>query len=144
MNEQQFHEALGKAVALSNERRKDMLTGALEGGSNYWYQIGDQAGKVIDKYLRKHDGFADTMWRALKDYGKTLPIHDREPSQDEESGKMIHKILGHISLQSIMEGEVLMAQHQPQHYADILKEHDDAETADVWFQYCVLKDVIYG
>lgn len=38
----------------------------------------------------------------------------------------------------------LMAEHSPRHFADLISESDDAITHDVFMQYVILGDVIYG
>lgn len=125
---------------LSNERRLDMLTGAMEGGSNYWYFFGEDAESVLETYIydlasrRKGQPFVDLIWEAIR-AGASIPIRDTEDPKT---------ILGRISMQSIEEGERLMAEQEPSHLGDILSESDDATTADVWFQYAVLKELVYG
>lgn len=125
---------------LSDDRRVDMLTGAMEGGSNYWYFLGEDAESVLEKYIfdlanvRKQRPFVDLIWEAIR-AGASIPIRDAE---DQET------VLGHISMESIEEGERLMYEQQASHFGDILSECDDANTADVWLQYVVLKDLVYG
>lgn len=44
----------------------------------------------------------------------------------------------------LLEGLAVMKQNYPRHFNDALTENDDAITADVFLQCCVLKEVIYG
>lgn len=118
-------------MSFTNERRLDLLVGALEGGSNYWYYI-DDAKNIINESTG--ETFCDKMFNAIL-AGKTIEIQDIENENDK---------LGEINLASISKGEKLMLEYQPKHYADIVSENDDAITADVWFQYCVLGELIYG
>lgn len=120
---------------LTDERRQDMLVGALEGGSNYWYLFHEVACEKIET-VSASDGdktFVDRLWAALQ-AGFDIPVHDVE---EEEQ-------IGSISMTRIIEGEKLMREKHPHHWADILKEQDDASTADVWFQMVVLKELVYG
>lgn len=121
---------------ISNERRLDMLTGALEGGSNYWYEIKEDACNIIDSVQPpdKNTPFVDRMFAALL-AGKSIQVHDVE---DEDN------LLGEISLATMTEREYTMLEKQPKHFADILSENDDACTADVWFQFVVMNEVVYG
>lgn len=125
-------------IEITDQRREDMIVGAIEGGSNYWYWLGDDATNIIDEYCKNPIGrdhpLVIGMWKAIQD-GKSIPIRDLE---DENT------VLGSISLQSIKEGEQLMADQQPKHLMDIVNEMDDANTADIWFQFCVLKELTYG
>lgn len=41
-------------------------------------------------------------------------------------------------------GLILMAQKSPRHWGDFLAEDDDAITADIFLQYALLGDVVYG
>lgn len=124
-----------QAVTLTDERRLDMLTGALEGGSNYWYEIKETADAIIRECTPEMKGqpFVDRMFMCIKQ-GRAIQVHDCE--NDE--------LLGEITLQSIEEGERLMQEKHPEHWANIINENDDAETADVWFQMVVLKELVYG
>lgn len=121
-------------IKVSDGRREDMLVGALEGGSNFWYWIGEEAGKVVAKYQGDDEPFSTAMWKAIK-AGETIEVHDCENMEEK---------LGEINLKSIDEGEDLMFEKSQKHFIDIINEEDDAETADVWFQYCVLKSLVYG
>lgn len=114
-------------MKFNNETRKNLLIGALEGGSNYWYWIPDRAVDVMNLYKEFDDTFADKMYRALEK-GRSLEVEDIE-SKD---------LLGSISLESMEKAEELMLERHPHHFADIITETDDSTTADVWFQLCVM------
>lgn len=118
-----------------NELRFDLFVTALEGGSNYWYYLSDES---IDK-INNHtypDGFLFTekMWKYILD-GNSIDINDIE-SPDE--------LLGSISLESIQKGEETMFQNSLWHYTNAKEESWDADTADVWFQYAVMNDIVFG
>lgn len=119
---------------ITNERRQDMLIGAIEGGSNYWYYIDEANSEKALSYGRIDDAFVEAMWKAIL-AGETIVINDVEDFREK---------LGEINMESIEKGEKLMAREQPYHYGDIWAESDDAITADVWFQYCVLGELVYG
>lgn len=119
---------------LTYERRSDMLCGALEGGLNYWYYLSN---------LREVNQFSEMLTQPLVDriiYAVinkhiSVPINDIEDSSTE---------LGIFNLINIRKGEELMKQYAKSHWSDIIKHNDDATTADIWFQYCVLGDIVYG
>jgi hypothetical protein len=67
--------------------------------------------------------------------GKTIPVNDYEN---------VDEVLGQISLESIEKGERLMQELHFSHFVDIVSGNDDATTADVWFQLCVLGDITFG
>lgn len=123
-------------LKITDQRREDMLIGAIEGGSNDWYWIPNESSKIIEKYNdRGIILFSIAMWKAIKDGARTIEINDNENRKEK---------LGEINLVSIEKGETKMFKEQPQHYMDIVNENDDATTADVWFQYAVLGSIVYG
>lgn len=122
-------------LGVTDERRKDMLVGALEGGSNYWYWLGNDAMKVIEPYRNTDNRYIhEAMFDAMKD-GKVIPINDAENPEEK---------IGEISWKSMDEGEQLMANSHLDAYMRIIAEEDDANDADIWFQYCALKEITYG
>jgi len=123
-------------LTITDQRREDMLVGALEGGSNYWYYISNGAVKAIDEVVKPETPtpLAIKMWAAIK-AGKQIPIRDAEDHSEK---------LGYISLSSIEKGEQIMAEKYPEHFMDIVNENDDASTADVWFQLAVMGELVYG
>lgn len=115
---------------------------AIEGGSNYWYLFGRDSDRIIRKYIgvRKdfhgelfYSTFSEAIMTAIVE-GETIPIYDIETSE----------MLGKLCLSSIEEGEKKMYAEQPHHFGNILVENNDAETADVWFQYCVMGEIVFG
>lgn len=119
---------------LKRERISDLLTTALEGGSNYWYNLPD-----IDEILSitSKSGpllFVDRVIIAIYDFNLSLKVYDIEDPK---------LFLGELNLETIERGEEVMLEKYQDYFMDILSENDDAETADVWFQCCVLGNVIF-
>jgi hypothetical protein len=112
-----------------------MIIGALEGGSNYWYRLNDTK-KFWDltAHLKGEKATSERVAAAVLDFGASLEIEDIENGEK----------LGVLSLETIEAGEKIMHDNHMHHYADILKEQDDAATADVWFQLAVMGDIVYG
>lgn len=122
---------------IDDQRREDMIVGAIEGGSNYWYWINEEGVKVIYEATDELNGqpFSTRMWAAIK-AGKTIDIHDIDDKKGEK--------IGQINLQSIYNGEFLMLTQYKEQFANIISENDDAGTADVWFQLVSLGELVYG
>lgn len=121
---------------IPDDRREDMLTGAIEGGSNYWYYLSDNmCDRILEATpeLDKHP-FVARMWAYLKT-GKKIVIRDIEDKSE---------ILGKLSIADMSEREFKMAKEHPEHFSNILTENDDAETADVWLQYVLMNSIVYG
>ena len=114
----------------------NMLVNALEGGSNYWYYISDNMTDRIYKKTEDLNGepFVDRMLMAIQ-RGLKVKIRDIE---DPET------ILGVLTPESWSKAEKLMIEKHRSHFGDILKENDDATTADIFFQLAVIGELTYG
>ena len=81
---------------LTNDRRLDMLVGALEGGSNYWYFLDVQQDQLTPyREEGKSLPFAEILWRGIL-AGQSITVRE-----DDEDGD----VLGVIDLKNIQEGE---------------------------------------
>lgn len=112
-----------------------LLCSALEGGSSYWYEIAE----FIEPPTLDYRTDPQTVSRHL-DYplstGGALIIDDVEGDK-EYSGKRLDR-------ESIARGLQVMAEKEPQHFADLLAENADATTGDVFLQCCLFGEVIFG
>lgn len=124
-------------MELTREQNENWIVNALEGGSNYWYLIGvDGLNAIRDVVSRETDPYFSTaLHKAVFDHDVIVPIRDVE---DEET------ILGYLSKESITRGLELCKNNNPKFIGQILSGGDDAETADVIFQYCLLGEIVYG
>ena len=132
-------------VEVPEQRLRDLLCGALEGGSNYWY-------------MHTRSEFADGLaYEDFQEGGKcTLPeywhplelipfvegcalILTTERAGDE--GDTTERRLDRAAL---AQGIQVMAQKYPAHFANVQTEDDDAETADVFLQCCLFGEIVYG
>lgn len=114
-------------VSISKEDIKNLLISALEGGSNYWYMIQSQSNE------NKHP--ADCIFS-----GGFVMIDD-EMAGEPELKKPVK-----LNMEACERGLRLMATSDEgmSHFADILSEATDRETADVFLQFCIFGQVIYG
>lgn len=119
---------------VSNELISDLLASALEGGSNYW------ADHI--KY-KKPVNFANTKAGDEKfihisypmNEGGEITIRDREDEDKEHT----------LNLSKIKRGLKRMARSKYAiRFQNILREDYDAEDADIFLQFAVLGDCIYG
>ena len=109
------------------QRVTDLLTNAIEGGSNYWYMIVD--------HNRKEVGAECIVDVPAK--GGFLLIDD---SVAEGTLKEPVK----LDLERLMHGLNIMQIKYTRHYNDFINENDDAITGDVFLQCCIFEKVIYG
>jgi len=124
-------------VKITDEQRENLLTSAIEGGSNYWYFLDSDANKIVDE-VNGVDGahripYVTKLWKAIK-AGKEIPVKDMDDMLP----------IGKISMESIEKAEQIMADKYPDQLLDITNENDDAGTADTWFQLAVMGELVYG
>jgi hypothetical protein len=124
------------------QRISDLLCGAFEGGSNYWYRIEEF---VKPENFDNTPDKDDRRFRHLSfptNKGGALVIStvgaDGEPEGDEEL------VTYRLDLESIEEGLPVMAAKYPRHFNNFITECDDSETSDVFLQCCLFGEIIYG
>ena len=123
-----------------------VLVGAFEGGSNYWmYQGRDFPAiswgsklKTLHRaspwaHLDLGGCYSDVMSWAAKN-GKHFKVTVRD---DEGEGHNITPL-------TIERGVQTMQDKYPRHFADMVKENDDATTSDVLLQCILFEEVVYG
>jgi len=122
--------AIGNIV--KDERVQDLLCCALEGGSNYWYEI--------KRYVYPR-GFTQ----------QTLPINHRHLELPFKGGAVIivdaeqPKAKEYrLDWAAMRRGLQILAEKYPKHWADFLAENEDATTGDVFLQLALFGDVIFG
>ena len=119
-------------TAHSEQRIKDLLCCAFEGGSNYWYYIKafNYPKGETDKSLNIEFAHLDLPFK-----GGSLTITDLEDEDHKEYT---------LDLTAIKRGIQIMSDKHPQDYGDWIKENDDATTGDVFLQCCLFGEVIFG
>jgi len=116
---------------ISKARQLDMLIGALEGGSNYWYLLGEF---TLPESSKDKSG-TERIFDFIQDGGE-IEIFDIE-NEDEVLG-ILNKVNVETATEKMFAGGALWA------IGEILKEEDDADTADAWFQYVVMGEQVFG
>jgi hypothetical protein len=115
---------------------EDIFVTALEGGSNYWYYLSEEAIKLIrDAVPKSEDPYLSTAILKAIEKGVEVPINDAE---DEE------EVIGIISLKTMQErlqklsrsgnSDALMAH---------INEEGDADSADIVFQYLAFGEIVF-
>ena len=116
------------------QRVQDLLVSAFEGGSGYWIDSAtiNAQPPVLDV---KMEGMKEeTIYNVPVNKGGIIDIKVYDYDQPVEP----------LTLETIKAGLKIMAVKYPHHFKNFLEENDDAETADVFLQCCILKDVIFG
>lgn len=124
--------AVTLSVPLS--RITDMIIGAIEGDSNYWLERFTSVSHV--KGTRPGPWYTDeATWE------NPFVVEARYGSYENDEDEPTVLTLTEANL---VTGLLLMAKNSPRHFADMLSENDDAVTADIFMQYFVLGEIIYG
>ncbi len=117
---------------------EDQLVTAIEGGINYWGGIDNRKGKfVIPKGLKREDAEPLSIWcsRIIKEGGS---IKFFDSNEDEDDSNWI------LDLNKMIKGFITMAVKSPSHFGDMISENGDATTAEVYIQYCLFGEIVYG
>jgi hypothetical protein len=130
-------------VQITKERVADLLVGALEGGSNYWYQITkfiEPPGELwVSEFDKKHlwhgEPYRHIAYPMTE--GGALVIKDIE--NDDENAETYR-----LDLIALQKGVQVMSEKYPHHFSDFVNQNDDAETSDVFLQCCLFGEIVYG
>lgn len=125
-------------VDVSREVIENIVVTALEGGSNYWYYIGEEAIKRINSVAPRtnNSSFSERVIKAVFDYDIIVPIHDIEDTDGEP--------IGELNVKTFEERLELCASEALWALQEEIDERGDAGSSDVIFQYLVLGDYVYG
>lgn len=127
---------LNKKIELTQDQIKDVIVGALEGGSNYWYYLNNKSVEAIREKVSKEENkylseaITDAVFR-----GAVVPFYDVENPNEK---------LGFLSKKSIEVGLQKMLDDEREEIDMVLNGEDDAETSDVILQYCVMGELVFG
>jgi len=131
-------------VTVTDETLRNLLTGALEGGSSYWYVI---TGCKFAEGIEYTDFCKDGKY-TLEEYwnpyelipfvkGCGLVIADQNEPEEDRKEFILDR-------EALERGIQVMAEKYPQHFANIVSEDWDGETADVYLQCCLFSEIIFG
>lgn len=121
---------------------RSLLVGALEGGSNYWMYIKDYKlpeGTTKDDFKTGKYAVKSSIGYWCIPYVLPFVENGGVVIEDEEEEK--EYVLDLIKIQT---GLQAMAIKAPEHFANFISEHHDAETSDVFLQMCLFGELVYG
>ena len=126
------------------ERVVNCIVGFVENGYSPWahdFLSNDDPATVAALASSKDE--ERTIWyareRFWQDKGSAHLRYDRaEDGEGEGKGSM------NIGLVDLQRGLATMAEKAPEHFADLVRENDDAVTHDVFMQMVVFQEIIYG
>jgi hypothetical protein len=121
-------------VNVSVNQIAGLICTAFEGGSGYWLHDAKPTLPI--------DINPDGIWYSLDSYFEgdfAFEVEFDDPDSDD--GSSATKIIRPADLTPAL---TLMASKSPRHFADIIQDNHDAITADVFMQYLVLGEIVYG
>lgn len=125
-------------IKVERETLENVFVTAIEGGSNYWYSISDEALKLIKASVPR-DGvkaFSERLFEAVYDKGVVVPIHDVEDEDGEP--------LGYLNRETFQERLNNISEENISYLLSEMNDEGDAFSSDVVFQYLVLGEIVYG
>ena len=116
---------------------ENIFVTAIEGGSNYWYFLSDEAIAIIRGYVPDSDDpyLSTAIYKAIK-LGAVIPINDAE-NEDDVIGQLSINTFA-TRLQKMYDdgnGDALEAE---------IREEGDAGTSDIVFQYLAMGEIVFG
>jgi len=114
-------------ININKSEIADVLTTALEGGSNYWYLLP----KLSQYFEVNKDLFIqDQIVDAIFDNGISIPVYDIESPSDK---------LGFLNKNNIERGLKIYKED-----GRVFSPDMDADEADVFFQFVVMGEIVFG
>ena len=130
---------------IPKQRVQDLLVGALEGGSNYWY--------TIDRYILPTGVYIKDFREGGKFTDPFNYYHFSQIVPFTEGCSVVFLAEDHpapegkewvLNIESMQHGLDLMAEKYPGVFSDFINENDDAETSDIFLQLCLFGELIFG
>lgn len=123
---------------ISRDVLENVFVTALEGGSNYWYYLSDEAVEIIRSFVPKsEDEYLSTAILKAIERGAVIPINDAE-NEDE--------VIGELSMDKI--ATMLQKLYDDDSYSSSLdleiEGNGDAYSSDIVFQYLAMGEVAFG
>lgn len=122
-------------IEFSEKNIEGVIENAIEQGSGYWCYICPESVTIIrDMVSKEEDPYISTAtWKAVQ-RGAIIPIKDAWQNT----------VLGFLSMDSIEKGLHKCAIEMPECIRNVIDDCDDANDADVIFQFMVMGEYIYG
>lgn len=126
---------------ITKDQISDLISTAIEGGSNYWYIIeGYQEPSVVDfrcsLFARDEEPHRIYDWPLCTGGGVIISATE----SCEESNPIPHV----LNLESITKGLILMAEKYPQRLVNFADGDYDADDADIFLQLSLFGEVVFG
>tara|TARA_Y100000310_G_C20146245_1_gene562585 strand:+ start:145 stop:558 length:414 start_codon:yes stop_codon:yes gene_type:complete len=128
-------------VYITNRQIMNLLCCAFEGGSNYWYRNLDV--KSLPPGAKEEDYTNEAIKKRSNGFWLRYYVIPVEGGTVEleavgEPGKLeLHR--GHLK-----RGLQLLVDKYPSRFADVISEHEDGSTGDIFLQLCLFGEVPFA
>lgn len=126
-------------IEVDRDILENVFVTAIEGGSNHWCYLGDEAIDIIRRVIPKDDDkfLSTALLSAVLDHGAVVPVNDAENEDD---------VLGYLNRDTFKERlESLMANEDYSwSLMNEILESGDSLSSDIVFQYLVMGEAIFG
>lgn len=123
-------------VSITTKQVMDQLCAAFEGGSNYWVMAANPVASA-----KELDATDKVVWWGHPEFFDGPFSFKIDFENPNEGPPYIDKTITPVE---IAEGLALMAKSSPKHFATLIADDGDAATADVFLQYVVLGEIVFG
>jgi len=124
-------------IEIDDSVLEDVFVTAIEGGSNYWYFLSEDAVRLIRKVVPREEEscLSVATFKAVMK-GTIIPINDAENEED---------IIGWVGLDTMAERLSKLATSDDKWVLQVhMNEEGDADSADIVFQYLAMGEVVFG
>ena len=129
---------------ISLDHFEDIIVSALEGGSNYWYDI-DTTEFRSELVATDREPLSSRIAGTLFANSKfKMNVYDVEDGIVPGSKITEEKPLGVVSQESMLKAIQMAYVDYPHVYHDLMEGTGDAGTADILFQLAVMGEVVFG
>jgi hypothetical protein len=126
-------------IDVSREVLEGIFITALEGGSNYWYQLRDDAIDTIEKAVPRTEtsSLSERLFKAVYECGATIFIYDADGDEEDEP-------IGELNADTMREGLRRCANESMWALQAEIDGEGDAVSSDAVFQYMSLGELVFG
>lgn len=124
-------------IEIDDSVLEDVFVTAIEGGSNYWYFLSEDAVKLIRRVVPREEEscLSVATFKAVMK-GTIIPINDVENEED---------IIGWIGLDTMADRLSKLATSDNKWALQAhMNEEGDSESADIVFQYLAMGEAVFG
>lgn len=124
-------------IEIDDSVLEDVFVTAIEGGSNYWYFLSEDAVRLIRKVVPREEEscLSVATFKAVMK-GTIIPINDVENEEDIIGWVGLDTMADRLSKLATSDDRWALQSH--------MNEEGDADSADIVFQYLAMGEVVFG